>query len=451
MTRSILLVEDEAPLRASIAIALKRAGFEVSEAEGVAQAKESLNRSVFDVVVTDLRLIDGDGLAVLAHVRERAPETETVIVTAYGTIETAVEAMRLGAHDFLLKPFSPERLVHTVQLAIEHGHLASEVRRLGRSRALDSELVAVSPAMREVARRIEQAARSRSVLILGETGTGKEVVARAIHDAQNPAAPFVVVNCAGLNETLLDSELFGHVPGAFTGAASARRGLLARADGGTVFLDEVGDITLPVQAKLLRFLQFGEVRPLGSDRTQHIRAQIIGATNRDIEQLVRERTFREDLFYRLDVFRIELPPLRRRLEDLPDLARHLLDRIARALHRPPSELTPGAIARLAEYRWSGNVRELENVLERAMLTTNTRTLRGEDLPIPARRAAPGEERSVGATLAEVEKSHILSVLDANGGDRRRALEVLGISRSTLRRKLIEYGRAEESEDDELGG
>jgi DNA-binding NtrC family response regulator len=448
LSRTVLIVEDEAPLRTSMAIALRRAGFAVSEAEGASSARLILDQEVIDVVVTDLRLLDGDGLAVLAHARERAPEAEVLIVTAFGTIETAVEAMRLGARDFIQKPFAPERLVHSVQRAAEHGRLASEVRRLGEARAGRSELVAKSRPMQEVLRRIDQASASRSVLILGETGTGKELVARAIHAAGARGEPFVVVNCAGLSETFLESELFGHVPGAFTGALGARRGLLADADGGTVFLDEVGEIALSVQAKLLRFLQFGEVRPLGSDHTQNIRARIVAATNRDLAQQVAAKGFREDLLYRLDVFRIELPPLRERLDDLPELTAQLLGRIGRALHRPQIQVDPRVIGHLAGYSWPGNVRELENVLERAVLTGSGPVLLPEHLPLPAANGGGRPSSTPALTLADVERRHILAVLDSVRGDRRRAVQILGISRATLRRKLIEYGRAEVGEDEE---
>jgi len=438
MSASVLIVEDEAPLRASMAIALKRASFDVTQVGTVADARAAIDGEPFDVVITDLRLPDGDGLMVLDFLRQAAPGTPAVMVTAFGSVQTAVEAMQLGAHDFVQKPFGPERLVHTVQRAIDHGRLAAKVERLEVRQDPASSLVGTSAPMRQVAELIRRSADARAVLILGETGTGKELVARSVHAAADASSPFVVVNCAALSETMLDSELFGHVKGSFTGAAGARKGLLEEADGGSLFLDEMGELPMNLQAKLLRFLQFGEVRRLGSNKTLKIRARIVAATNRDLQKEVREGRFREDLYYRLNVFEIRLPPLRERTEDLPELCRQLLGRVAGELGRPTPTIGDDALDAIRGQRWPGNVRELENALERAMLLAGGGPISAEHFPGGDGATAPSAAKL--EPLEVVEKRHILGILDIVGGDKRRAADVLEISRSTLRRKLIEYGR-----------
>ncbi len=438
MSASVLIVEDEAPLRASMAIALKRASFDVTQVGTVAAARAAIDGEPFDVVITDLRLPDGDGLMVLDFLRQAAPGTPAVMVTAFGSVQTAVEAMQLGAHDFVQKPFGPERLVHTVQRAIDHGRLAAKVERLEVRQDPASSLVGTSAPMRQVAELIRRSADARAVLILGETGTGKELVARSVHAAADASSPFVVVNCAALSETMLDSELFGHVKGSFTGAAGARKGLLEEADGGSLFLDEMGELPMNLQAKLLRFLQFGEVRRLGSNKTLKIRARIVAATNRDLQKEVREGRFREDLYYRLNVFEIRLPPLRERTEDLPELCRQLLGRVAGELGRPTPTIGDDALDAIRGQRWPGNVRELENALERAMLLAGGGPISAEHFPGGDGATAPSAAKL--EPLEVVEKRHILGILDIVGGDKRRAADVLEISRSTLRRKLIEYGR-----------
>ena len=445
MSRSVLIVEDEAPLRASMSIALKRAGFEVTQADTVEAARTAIANEPFDAVVTDLRLPDGDGLAVLETLRDTVPGTPAVMVTAFGSVQTAVEAMQLGAHDFVQKPFGPERLVHTVRRAIDHRRLEAEVRRLGGGGLSPLLQLGQSAAMQDVAHLIEQSVGARAVLIQGETGTGKELVARAVHAGGDPSTPFVVVNCAALSETMLDSELFGHVKGAFTGAAGARKGLFEDADGGALFLDEIGEMPLPLQAKLLRFLQFGEVRRLGSNRTVAIRTKIIAATNRDLRVDAAAGRFREDLYYRLNVFEIRVPPLRERMVDIPDLCAALLERIAPELGRPPPKLGSAAVEQIRAYGWPGNVRELENALERAMLLARGKDLGPEHFALI--RTSPGAQTSILETLEVVERRHIIAVLEHVDNDKRRAAEVLGISRSTLRRKLIEYGRWVPAEDD----
>ena len=435
MTAHILIVEDEAPLRTSIAIAFKRAGWFYREASSVAEAVAAFATCAFDIVLSDMRLPDGNGVDVLAKARELVPDARVLIMTAYGTVENAVEAMQLGAFDFIQKPFAPQELLHRVQRVIEHMRLEGRVRRLQGNRDPIGEMVGESGVMRRVQERIRQVAEARAVLITGETGTGKELAARGIHAIAGADEPFVVVNCAGLSETVLDSELFGHVRGAFTGAADSRKGLLEEADGGTLFLDEVGEIPLLVQAKLLRFLQFGEVRPIGANTVRTVHARVLAATNRDLAEEVEQGRFREDLLYRLDVARVELPALRERGEDLPVLCEKLLARIAARLHRRPATLATGAIDQLMGHDWPGNVRELENLLERAVLTAESQVLQANHMSPTRRRRS-----TAAADLAGVERKHILQVLEQSGGDRKLACASLGISRSTLRRKLIEYGQ-----------
>jgi len=434
----ILLVEDEAPLRASMKIALVRAGYDVTDVGSRGEAERALEQEGFDVVLTDLWLPDGDGIEVLGIARERAPQAQVLIVTAFASVDTAVEAMRNGAFDFVKKPFGPEQLVRRVEIALQQRRLTAELERLGTDGDAMSAIAGRSNPMEEVRAQIRVAAVARAVLVQGETGTGKELVARAIHEASACDGAFVVVNCAGLSESIMDSELFGHVRGAFTGAETARRGLLEEAHQGTLFLDELGELPLPLQAKLLRFLQFGEVKPLGSNRTAKVQTRVVAATNRDLREEVEARRFREDLLYRLDVMRIDLPPLRRRLDDLPELCDRLLERVASHLGQQRPSISTPAVERLGKYRWPGNVRELENILERAMLMS-----RGQDL-LPEHFGFIPEASSEPETLADVERRHILGVLDDVGGDRKQACDRLAISMSTMRRKLIEYGRWTES-------
>jgi len=444
---AILLVDDEAMLRQSMAISLRRDGHLVAEAGSRAEAFAAIERDVFDLVLIDLRLPDGDGLTLLREMRAQSLDVVALVVTAFGTIENAVEAMRLGAYDFLQKPFGPERLEACILRALEHRRLKAELRRRADVEIAFAEdptasIVGESAALVEVRRLVRQAAASRVVLVTGETGTGKDLVARAVHAAAgDPDAPFVAVNCGGLPESLVESELFGHVRGAFTGASGVRRGLFAEAEGGTLFLDEIGDVPPGLQPRLLRFLESGEVRAVGADHTSHVTCRIIAATHRDLTLAVREGRLRQDLLYRLDVFRIAIPPLRERPQDIEPLATRFLMRISRRLRRPPLRLEPGAIEAMQAWSWPGNVRELEHALERAALLTEADELPVEMVvPEPALEAPAGGPSATGPrSMAEVERAHILAVLDECGGDLAGTARALGISRSTLRRKLAQYG------------
>ncbi|MGE0712291.1 MAG: sigma-54-dependent transcriptional regulator [Planctomycetota bacterium] len=448
----ILVVDDQKSLRRSMAITLSRAGHSVDEAASGEEAIRLIDESLFDLVITDLKLPDVDGLGVLEAVKARSADTEVVIVTAYGSIESAVEAIREGAHDYLAKPFSHEQILCSVDLALERRRLRTEVRSL--SRRLEdpndpTELIGDSPLLKRVLEIVgEWAASDSTILITGETGVGKDLLARMIKQL-GPRAEraFVVVNCATIPDNLFESELFGHMKGAFSGAARTRKGLAQEADGGTLFLDEVGELPLEIQPQLLRFLETGEIRPIGQNRSIRVDTRVIAATNRDLRAMIREGRFREDLYYRLNVLPVELPSLRERPDDIPLLAGHFLRRFARRFGRPVEVISKKAALVLKSYEWPGNVRELENVMERAVMLCRGTELRPEHLFMPGsgdleeRGKPPPSGGGVGdpITLADLERLHILAVLKGLSGNQKRAAQVLGISKSTLWRKLKEYG------------
>jgi DNA-binding NtrC family response regulator len=441
---TILIVDDETRLRLTMEAVLRHRGHQVVQAETCAAALKAIDRDVFDLALLDVRLPDGDGLELLRDLRQRSPELTALMLTAFGTVENAVEAMRLGADDFLQKPFGPERLVASVERALAHSRIQEELQRLNRQ-GPETAILGTSPAIEEVRRLIYQARDARAVVISGETGTGKDLVARAIHRTAAPAsAPFVVVNCASFPESLIESELFGHVRGAFSGAAGARRGLLAQADGGTAFLDELGEVPLFLQQRLLRFLETGETRAVGADHPGQVNCRIVAATSRDLVEAMRQGGFREDFYYRLDVFRIYIPPLRERPQDIEPLAEHFLACIAHSLRRAPQRLGAAALEAAQRYHWPGNVRQLRHALERAILLSSAEELSWEHL-LPSRapvtlaeRREPVAPAATPLPLAEVERRHILTILERVTGDRAEAAKLLGISRSTLRRKIIEY-------------
>jgi DNA-binding NtrC family response regulator len=444
----ILVVEDNASLRRGVVRALRERWTEVDEVADGARARERLlDRGVepYDVVVTDQRLPGADGVEVLRAARRREARTAVVLMTAYGTIEGAVEAMRLGAFDFVQKPFELEQLELRVERAAEHARLKGEVATLREERAARAAgpIVGESPAMRaavELARRI---APSRStVLLTGETGTGKELVAGLIPGGSPRASrAFVKVNCAALPETLLESELFGHERGAFTGADRLRTGRFEQADGGTLFLDEVGDMSAATQVKLLRVLQDGEFQRLGATRSLRCDVRIVAATNRDLEDEVRSGRFREDLYFRLNVIRIHLPPLRERGADVLALAHHFLAGFARDLGRPRLAFSHEALARIREHAWPGNVRELCNAVERAALLAE-----GDELPADALGLAPpapggsvAELASAGLALGELERSAVLEALRRARFVQKDAAVLLGVSRRKLNYMIRRLG------------
>ena len=444
----VLVVDDQASLRRTLAITLSRAGHTVDEAGSGEEAQRKVEQTIYDLVLTDLRLGDVDGVAVLDAVKARDAETEVLVVTAFGTIESAVECVRRGAFDYLAKPFTPDQVLHAVDMALERRRLRTEVRYL--SRQLEGQdpvqPLGVSERWQRVLAIVHEWAESDStILITGETGTGKDVIARLIQrlGARREQA-FVTVNCATIPDNLFESELFGHIKGAFSGASQNRKGLAQEADGGTLFLDEVGELPLDVQPQLLRFLETGEIRPIGQNRSIRVDTRVIAATNRDLSTMIREGEFREDLFYRLNVLPLQLPPLRERREDVPLLAQRFLERFSRRLGRKVEAVSRQAVVVLKSYAWPGNVRELENVIERGVMLAKGTELRPEHLLMPGlERGAPAQptEGGVGDDLsvAELERLHVLAVLKRVGGNQKQAAQILGISKSTLWRKLKEYG------------
>jgi two-component system response regulator HydG len=418
----------------------------VAEAEDVTTAAKRLAEDTFDLVVTDLRMPDGDGLDVLQAARGQADAPEVILLTAYAEWKSAKEAIRLGALDYFEKGQEPEELYHRIDKALAARALRRENENLRaqlRERYGLPGLIAQSPAMQSVLDLVGRVAPTdATVLIQGESGTGKEVIAKAVHHASSRAAsPFVAVNCGAVPEALLESELFGYVRGAFTGAAAAKLGLFEEAEGGTLFLDEIAEMPAALQVKLLRALQSGEVRRLGATQVATIDVRVVAATNGDLATRIAQGTFREDLFYRLNVIQVMLPPLRDRREDVPALAEHFVARASAKLGRT-LRLSPSALERLLRYPWPGNVRELENAIERAAILARTDTVEPDDLPPHVSAglhlgSSPALPRQT--TLAEAERAHILTTLERFGGNHSGAAEALGIGRTTLWRKLKEYG------------
>ncbi len=445
---SVLVVDDQAPIRESMVITFRREGYTVESAESGEQALEYLYKKPFDLVITDMRLTGMSGMDVLTRSKELFPDTEVVVMTAYGTIEGAVEAIKSGAYDYLTKPFQPEELTLVAGRALERKGLTQRVRLLEqavRGQHPFEEIVCTSQAMNDVLKMVDQVARLEStVLITGESGTGKELVARALHQlSPRKDKPLVIVNCGAIPENLQESELFGHTKGAFTGAYADKRGLFDEAHGGTAFLDEVGELTQMAQVKMLRFLQNGEVRRVGTTASRNLDVRIIAATNRDLEKSVADRDFREDLFYRLNVIPIELPPLRARRDDIPPLAQHFVRRIAERMGKAqPPAISPQAMDLLLKQTWRGNVRELENIIERAAALDRDGILGMDDLPFG--ESDRNEDRVIdharqsSLTLSELEKEYILEVLAECSGSRKNTARRLGITTATLWRKLKQY-------------
>ncbi len=437
----VLVVDDQRNMRSTLSLMLRDAGYEVVEAHDGDHACELVAADSYDLVLTDLKMGATDGIQVLRHAKEAGPLTEVIVMTAYGTIESAVEAMRLGAHDYIQKPFTEQELLVKVQKAVERRRLAGEVSLLAaefRERYRFENIIGRSAAIREVLGRIVRIAPTdATVLITGESGTGKELVAKAIHaNSKRAARPFVTVNCAAISETLLESELFGHVRGAFTGAVTARRGLFEEADGGTFFFDEIAETSPSFQAKLLRAIQEGEIRRLGDSRTLRIDARIIAATNQDLQQAIFEKRFRQDLYYRLNVARFMLPPLRERREDIPLLVDHFLEKYCKKMGRRVV-LAESVMAYLVDYHFTGNVRELENMVEQGVALAHDGMMRREDVLVAD--STPGTTRSRSRLMQDVideaETVAIQTALREVDGNKERAAEMLGLSPTTLWRKM----------------
>lgn len=450
--RAILVVDDDPSQRVMLRAVLSAEGYQVAEAEDGAAAVARVEAHFYDLILMDVRMAQLDGMAALQAIKGRSPGIPIVLMTAYGTVRDAVEAMKAGAYDYLTKPLDIDELKLTVARGLRHAALEEENARLRALVGHDvdvSAIIGTSAPMRCVFEAIALVAPTEAtVLILGESGTGKELVAQAIH-ANSPrrAAPFITVNCAALSETLLESELFGHERGAFTGATERRFGRFELAHGGTIFLDEIGELTPAAQTKLLRVLQSQEFERVGGSKTLRVDVRVLAATNKDLDAAVRAGHFREDLLYRLRVFPLTVPPLRARPDDIPLLAEHFLKRYAERHRRRLRGLTPRALDLLMRYEWPGNVRELAHSIERAVILARGEHLTPEELP-PNLRAISGAPEDlppqasplpVGLTLKEVEREVIRKTLEHTGGNRTKAAEVLGISRATLHNKLKEYG------------
>jgi DNA-binding NtrC family response regulator len=456
----ILLVDDEPSMRRILASNLRLDQHQIWEAGGVEEAQRSLAANDFDVVVTDQKMPDGEGLTVLSSAQENDPTLPVILLTAVASIELAVECMRKGAFDFLTKPFQPEVVRATVRRACERTRLVREnillkdavVRLEG-----TSEIYGDSPAVREVRERISRVAPTHAtVLITGETGTGKELVARAIHrNSPRASKPFVAINCAAFTETLLESELFGHEKGAFTGADRQRQGLFEAAHEGTLFLDEAGEMSLAAQAKLLRVLTDGQVLRVGSTRPRRVDVRVLVATHRNLEQRVKEGLFREDLFYRLAVVPIHIPPLRDRRDDIAGLSDVFCNQVATELKMTRRRLTAEALMTLEQYRFPGNLRELRNLIERAYILTSNKEIGIDDLPLPQKDVRPTNGNSgahvsglsipfadafdLTGVLEGAEKELIVRTLNSTHGAQAEAARRMGLSRSALAYKLTKYG------------
>ena len=438
---AILIVDDEPNIVKSLGDALGREGFTVEGAATLAEGRMRL-REAYDFVLLDVRRPDGSGLELLADLAAHTPETTVIMMSGHATLETAVQATRLGAYDFLEKPVSLERLLVLLRNASAALALRAENRRLERAGA--SAIVGRSPAIRKLLGEIERAGPSASrVLIQGEHGTGKELVARALHAASpRRGMPFVAVNCSAIPEELIESELFGHERGAFTGATQARRGLFEEAHRGTLFLDEVGDLSARAQTKLLRVLQEGEFTRVGGNRALRVDVRVIAATNRDLSERIRAHEFREDLYFRLAVIPIMVPPLRDRREDVPVLVEHFATRVAAEAGVKPRAFTPAALERLARYDWPGNVRELRNLIERLLIMTAGSSIGTEALAavLPAPPAVAESAGRLADAVREFERQRIEAALAAAGGNVTQAAAQLGLERSHLYKKMRKLGR-----------
>ncbi len=450
MTRgTILIVEDEAKLRNLLAAALREDGHDVAESGAPREAQRLLGARAFDVLIADHMMPEMTGLELIREIVGSTPAAERpqiVMMTAHGTIDSAIEAMKLGAVDYLQKPFEVEELLAVVNRALDDQRLRTHHRYLLSERdELFSHygIVGRSRRMQDVIQTAEAVAQTKSTsLITGETGTGKELVARAIHNrSQQRDAPLVKVNCAAIPENLLESELFGYVRGAFTGATTARKGKFALADGGTIFLDEIGTMSPALQAKLLRVLQEREFEPLGSERSQRVDVRVIAATNRDLRQMVSDGRFLEDLYYRLNVIPIAIPPLRERREDVPLLVEHFVRKHAQRAGRRIDRLEPEALAALQAYDWPGNVRELENTIERAVVLSRSAVIERSALLMPGATAAPPAglpSLNLHQNLEWTERETIRRALDASGGVKKDAAESMGISQRALSYYLAKH-------------
>ena len=451
--KRLLVIEDEENMRHMLTALLKKSGYLVDTAPDGSKGLKMVDQTLYDYILCDLRMPKVGGMEFLKSARDKLWETTVIIMSAYGTIDTAIEAMKLGAYDYISKPFKSDEVLLTLKKAEERESLKRENRWLKeRIRKIQDNysfgtMVAKSKTMQSVFMLSEKAARySTTVLITGESGTGKELVARAIHfTGDRSETPIVTVDCGGIPENLLESELFGHIKGAFTGADRNKKGLFEEADGGTIFLDEIGELPLALQVKILRVLQENEIRPLGESKTKRIDARVIAATSRILENDVKKGDFREDLFYRLNVLHIKLPPLRERSEDIPLLCQHFIDKFNIRLEKDIRGIAPAAMSLLLKHQWPGNVRELENVIERAAVLSEEIILQPDNFPIEP--VLPSESESLDGIVEgyslktaqkNLEKNLITRALEATGGNRTKAARLLEISHPSLLSKIKIY-------------
>jgi len=446
----ILLVDDEKSVRTTVALFLKKMGYHVDESPSGDDAIEKLKTQFYDLVITDLIMKPTDGMEVLRMAKEVNPSTEALVMTAFGTVESGVQAIKLGAYDYIQKPFDKDEFIHVVEKALERKELLTEVEHLQnelKEKYSFENIVGKSNPMLDVLSMVSKVAHTDStVLITGESGTGKELVAKAIHlNSRRKNRAFITINCGALPENLQESELFGHVRGAFTGAIKDKPGLFHEANGGTLFLDEIGETALSTQVKVLRFLQDGEIRRVGENEPVFVDVRLLAATNKDLQKLIEENLFREDLYYRLNVIPIHLPALRQRRDDIPLLTNHFFEKYKEKAKKKVTSISPEAMKILTGYDWPGNVRELENVMERAIILTNKNMLMPEDLPAAlqeSHRRTPDEDMDIvlgEQTLEELEKHYILKTLEKYNWNQKKVSEVLDISTTTLWRKLKNYG------------
>ncbi len=442
----VLVVDDQRNMCRTVGLLLRGAGYEVEESTDGPTAIDLGTTGAYDVVLTDLKLGAHDGLDVLRAIKESSPMTEVIVMTAFATIESAVEAMRIGAFDYIQKPFSEQELLVKTAKAVENRRLSGTVQLLTtefKDRYKFESIIGRSQAIREVLGRVVKIAPTdATVLITGESGTGKEMVAKAIHaNSRRAQRPFVPVNCAAITETLLESELFGHARGAFTGAVAARKGLFEEAEGGTFFFDEIGETPVSFQAKLLRAIQEGEVRRVGENKPIKVDMRIIAATNQDLLQMIANKTFRQDLYYRLNVARFQLPALRDRREDIPLLAAFFLEKYKKK-HGANARFSDGVVELLAAHDWPGNIRELENMIEQAVALASDGSITRDDLPFtpPSTRGSSLSQgtRSLSSAVDSAERQAIEVALRDADGSRERAAEQLGISPTTLWRKMTRF-------------
>jgi len=444
MKQNILIVDDESTIRDTLSLILKEEGYETQTAANGLEALNKIKELNFDLVITDLKMPKVDGLELMEKLKEISPKTSVIVITAYATLESAIQALRLGAYDYIIKPLDFDDVILRIKRLMEHRELEQEnefLRQEVQEKFSFSNIIGESPQMKEVFRLIEKVAATKgNVLITGKSGTGKELVARAIHyNSPRKNKRFVAINCGAIVSNLMESELFGHKKGAFTGAVRDKEGLFKVADEGSLFLDEVGEIPLHLQVKLLRAIETGEIMPVGGTIPIKVDVRIIAATNRDLEKEVENGNFREDLFYRLNVVEIKLPALSERKEDIPLLVEHFIKKYNRELNRQVKGVDDETLKILMNYEWKGGIRELENVIERALILCESDIIRKEDLPPNLMRIEPAPDMPIKLkeAVSMFERQHIAKILKATLGDKEKAAKVLGISLSSLYRKIDE--------------